>query len=212
VSRYQTAAYQTGSTLSYAAGVTKHSGVHDLVSAGILTAVGRLLADAAELPSMAEVAKAAGVGRATLYRYFPTREVLVGAMAQAALAETEELLRAAEFDNVDLREGLVRFARVMIGARSKFEFLEGLLPVSMHDVARDKDARQRFGAVVGGMFERGVADGSLRADVTPGQHLRLFVGILKTLARAAVADGVPAERAAALVVDLYMGGAAAVQA
>jgi TetR/AcrR family transcriptional repressor of mexCD-oprJ operon len=189
--------------------VTKHSGVHDLVFAGILSAAGHLLANAAELPSMAEVAKAAGVGRATLYRYFPTREVLVGAMADAALAETEELLRAAEFDNIELREGLLRFARVMIGARSKFEFLDGALPVSMHDVARHKDARQRLGAVVGGMFERGVADGTLRSDVTPGQHLRLFVGILKTLGREAVAAGVPAERAAALAVDLYMGGAAA---
>jgi AcrR family transcriptional regulator len=53
---------------------------------------GRLLAEAVELvrrgriPSVAEVAKSAGVSRATAYRYFPSRSKLVSAVIAEALA------------------------------------------------------------------------------------------------------------------------------
>jgi AcrR family transcriptional regulator len=53
---------------------------------------GRLLAQAVELvrrgriPSVAEVAKSAGVSRATAYRYFPSRSKLVSAVIAEALA------------------------------------------------------------------------------------------------------------------------------
>lgn len=53
---------------------------------------GRLLAEAVEMvrrgriPSVAEVAKSAGVSRATAYRYFPSRSKLVSAVIAEALA------------------------------------------------------------------------------------------------------------------------------
>ncbi len=49
----------------------------------ILTAAASLLGD--RRTSMAQVAAAAGVGRSTLYRHFPTREALTAALAQRQL-------------------------------------------------------------------------------------------------------------------------------
>jgi len=54
--------------------------------AAILEAAARLLAEDGDA-SMADLAGAAGVGRATLYRYYPSREALLGALTAEALDE-----------------------------------------------------------------------------------------------------------------------------
>ena len=55
--------------------------------------------------SMAEIAKAAGVGRVTLYGHFPSREVLVEAALTRLLERGEEALRGIEF-SADPRDAL----------------------------------------------------------------------------------------------------------
>ena len=40
--------------------------------------------------AMAEIAEKAGVGRATLYRHFPTRDDLIRALALASLSQTDK--------------------------------------------------------------------------------------------------------------------------
>ena len=44
---------------------------------------------------MSEIALAAGVGRATLYRHFETKEALTRALAKQCLQETDEILEPA---------------------------------------------------------------------------------------------------------------------
>ncbi len=68
--------------------MTRSTAIHDRVAAAILDATADLLAEGGESPSMNDVAEAAGVARATLYRYFPTRERLLQALASAALNAT----------------------------------------------------------------------------------------------------------------------------
>src|SRR5438105_15467382 len=52
----------------------------------ILQAAASLVGD--RRVTMAEIAAAAGVGRSTLYRHFPTRQALEGALLDGAAAET----------------------------------------------------------------------------------------------------------------------------
>ncbi len=49
-------------------------------------------------PSMSEIARAAGVGRVTLYAHFTSREVLLEAVVERAITETNQTLHALELD------------------------------------------------------------------------------------------------------------------
>ena len=68
--------------------MTRSAAIQDRVAATILDVAADLLARGGEPPSMSDVAAAAGVSRATLYRYFPTREQLLQALAATALDAT----------------------------------------------------------------------------------------------------------------------------
>jgi AcrR family transcriptional regulator len=58
--------------------------------------------------SMAAVARRAGVVRATVYVHFPTREALVAAVTERAMAEAADAVRAAEPDRGDPADALRR--------------------------------------------------------------------------------------------------------
>lgn len=62
--------------------------------------------------SMAEIARRAGVVRATVYVHFPTREALIGAITERALAQTAEALKAADLRGGAPADALVRMLSV----------------------------------------------------------------------------------------------------
>jgi len=75
--------------------VSRSSSLRDRVAAGILEVAATVLAERGEAASMADVADTAGVGRATLYRYFPSREALLRALADVALDDLGERIESA---------------------------------------------------------------------------------------------------------------------
>src|ERR1700683_663638 len=88
--------------------------VRDHVSAAILDAAASVIAEHGEAASMADVAEAAGVGRATLYRYFASREDLMRALVKAAIDDASGRLVDADLENVPVPEALARLARVLV--------------------------------------------------------------------------------------------------
>src|SRR5919107_3796893 len=58
--------------------------------------------------SMAEIARRAGVVRATIYMHFPTRESLLDAVMEHAVDQVAQAIRAAEPDRGEPREALER--------------------------------------------------------------------------------------------------------
>ena len=71
----------------------------------IVEAAGRLRDDDGEIPTVARAAKAAGVSRATAYRYFPTQEALVLELSDVTpkVASVEAVLESLEGTDVEQR-------------------------------------------------------------------------------------------------------------
>ncbi|MGH3259142.1 MAG: helix-turn-helix domain-containing protein, partial [Streptosporangiaceae bacterium] len=70
---------QVAGRLCMLAVMSTSAALRDRAARVILDAAAALLAERGESVSMADIAEAAGVGRATVYRYFPTKDALLDA-------------------------------------------------------------------------------------------------------------------------------------
>lgn len=73
--------------------------------------------------TMDEVARAAGIGRATLHRHFAGRDALVGALEDLGIQEFEAALDAAGLDEGSSEDGLRRFVAAVQPAAGLLSFL-----------------------------------------------------------------------------------------
>src|SRR5919109_2802674 len=90
------------------------------LAAAILEAAARVLAKGGEQASMNDVAVAAGVGRATLYRYFPSRQALLDELARIAADDAGVRLASARIEEVAAGEGIKRAVRALIEVGDPF--------------------------------------------------------------------------------------------
>src|SRR5262245_26610502 len=95
---------------------------HDRTASAILDAAAHALAERTDA-SMADVASAAGVGRATLYRYYPSREALLDALAAEALADAGARLADAGLDRVPVPEAIERIVRALVAVGDRYVVL-----------------------------------------------------------------------------------------
>lgn len=123
--------------------------------------------------SMSDIAHASGVGRATVYRRFPTREALVIALHDQASAEAGEVIRAIRPEEGTALEVLERLipAFAEIGDRYRFLALVGTRPLD------SKRSGQEPKRAVIAIIERGQAEGSIRSDV-PAAWVDVALGSL----------------------------------
>ena len=150
--------------------------------------------------SLEAIARAAGVGIGTLYRNFPTREALVEALHAT---ELDEVVASAQplldgrtgFDA--LRLWMDRYARFVA---AKQGMADALLAALASGAIRKSDTRERIVATVGGLLAAGAADGTIRADVDPGDLTALLVAVF-----VAAGDAKDTERVAGML-DLLMNG------
>jgi len=182
--------------------VTRSTAIHDRVAGAILDAAADLLAGGGEPPSMGEVAEAAGVARATLYRYFPTRERLLQDLAAAAIDATAARLAEADLDTVPVAEGIARVARVVAAAGSKYAALVSQLGPGN---AGREDAQQ-IQTMIQALLRRGIDDGTFRGDITADDLGFLLGSLLEAAARLAAEHQAGAEKAAALVTSVFLHG------
>jgi AcrR family transcriptional regulator len=137
---------------------------------------------------MSAVAERAGVGQASLYRRYPSKEALLACVCQRGMTQTHEAAVAALAAPGDPWDAFAGFMRFYV--ESGTPRLSGLLgsfapEPHLFDLARaTNDAMQA-------LVERTVAAGRLRADVT-GADLTLIVTMIGTL------EASDAERTAAL--------------
>src|SRR5438067_13395656 len=89
----------------------------------ILDAATQALAEHGRGANMAEVAAAAGVSRATLYRYYPDREALLEALASHALADAAARLVDAGLERAPVEEAIERIVRALTAVGDRYAVL-----------------------------------------------------------------------------------------
>src|SRR3982751_3115121 len=99
--------------------------LRDRVAAAILDAAASVLArPGGEQASMNDVALAAGLARATVYRYFPNRQALLDELARHAVREAGDRLADARLDDVSVEESLARAVRALVAVGDRLVILE----------------------------------------------------------------------------------------
>lgn len=143
----------------------------------LLAVATRVLASAQVEPSMRAIAKEAGVGIATLYRNFPTRESLVEAVYQdqvIRLTSGAVELLAGNAPSVALRRWMDLFGDWIA---TKSGMLATLLSmVESGDLAHARTREQLLEAI-SMILDAGVRAGDLRPDVTAEDLSAGLIGI-----------------------------------
>jgi AcrR family transcriptional regulator len=127
--------------------------------------------------SMAEIARRAGVVRATIYVHFPTREALIDAVTRHAMAEVGAAIEAAEPERGDAAEAL---ARVVSGSWRTLGRYHALVAINtqQHGHAELRHRHSSVLATLEPLIERGQADGTFRADVPAAWHLSMLMALM----------------------------------
>src|ERR1700682_1551484 len=97
----------------------------DRTAPAILDAAARVLSEQGTAANLADVAAAAGVSRATLYRYYPNRKALLAALAAHALTEFGDRLNAAGLERATVKDGIERLARALVAVGDRYAVLVG---------------------------------------------------------------------------------------
>jgi AcrR family transcriptional regulator len=114
--------------------------------------------------SMTAIARAAGVGRVTLYAHFPSRETLLDAVLERAVAEADAALAREDLDGVPAPDALGRLLR------SSWEVLDRhrrlMVAAARHlGPARMRERHAQVLTRVERLIARGQDEGAFRTDV-----------------------------------------------
>jgi TetR/AcrR family transcriptional regulator, mexCD-oprJ operon repressor len=177
---------------------------YDRTANAILDAAAHLYASQGTAASMGDVARAAGVARATLYRYYQTRESLLKALAARAVADVGARLADARLDSVPVEEAVERIVRAIVTVGDRYAVL---LDERIHLDLEEVDPL--IAAPIRAVFGRGIETGTLRDDLPLEILLELFGGLLATAFELVAQGRLGLEDAAAATSSLFLQGARA---
>jgi AcrR family transcriptional regulator len=147
--------------------------------------------------SMAEIARRAGVVRATIYVHFPTRESLLDAVMERAVSDVAEATRAAEPHLGEPVEALERVLRATWRELARFH---ALLAINTARLSAEELHRRHVPVLdqLEPLIERGQREGIFRGDLPVAWHLSELRAIVHTASSSIQGGSLPeseAERA-----------------
>ncbi|MGH8981007.1 MAG: TetR/AcrR family transcriptional regulator [Acidimicrobiales bacterium] len=136
------------------------------------------------------VAQRAGVGVGTLYRHFPTKEVLFEAIV---LTKFDDLIAAAQVeDDEDPTEAFFGFLKKMADQVSlKRDLFDALAAAGFDVKSRSRDRGQQLQDSLDRLRQRAVEAGEVRADVSIEQIMGLVIGACRGVDRPDRTDPAP---------------------
>jgi AcrR family transcriptional regulator len=157
--------------------------------------------------SMAEIARRAGVVRATIYVHFSTREALIAAVTHRAVADVTEAIEATEPTRGDAADAL---QRVVAAAWRKLGRFHTLVEVNARlPHARLHELHQPVLAVLQPLVERGQHEGSFRSDVPATWHLSMLLALVHAASGELSAGRIPAAQVEAALIASVSGAISA---
>jgi TetR/AcrR family transcriptional regulator, mexCD-oprJ operon repressor len=170
----------------------------------ILDSVARTFAERGSAVSMTEIATRCGVGRATLYRHFPTREILLAELHRVAVRDVGRALQRAGLEQLEVPAALARAAHVVLAVGHEYAVVvREQVPVPREEA--DELVREPLRAVL----RRGRLDGVLRAECSIDWLEDMFVGLVGAGVQQIVRRGAELDVTAAAVVSAFLEGAGA---
>jgi AcrR family transcriptional regulator len=154
---------------------------------------------------MAEIAAESRIGRATLYRHFPTREALIEAITARALDDVERAFAASQLDEGSAREALRRLTAALleIGDRYRFLLVQDTL---LTGEERRRDLEAAFRGPILRLFERGRDGGEFSRSLSPSWMGAAFGGIIVAVAQEVAMGRMEQRDAERMVLDTLLHG------
>ena len=176
------------------------SGLRERVASAIVEAAAAVFAERGDAASMSDVAGAASVARATVYRYFPSREALLETLGSVAVEEAGRGLAAARVDEVAIKEAFTRAVRALVMVGDYFV----VLARERASVAPQEFDR-RVGAVLRALIERGRSLEEIRDDMPVAWLVEALIGVIVSVLGASSSAGV--EDKVDAITSLFLDGA-----
>lgn len=173
----------------------------DRTSAAILDAAARVFAEDGSAANLAAVATAAGVSRATLYRYYASRDALLQALVRDAIDDAARRLADAGLERAPVEDAIERILRAFVTVGDRYAVLVGDLPLY------DKADRSQLEIPVRAVLKRGIETGVLRHDLSPEALNELLGGAAISAIKLTQHHGLGLEEATAAAASLFLDGA-----
>ncbi|MFE7172888.1 TetR/AcrR family transcriptional regulator [Streptomyces sp. NPDC057616] len=155
--------------------------------------------------TMDEVAKAAGISRATLHRQFAGRDALVRALESLGIAECEAALDAARPDEGPAADAVRRLVQEVEPSAALLAFL--YTENQLFEGEEQNAGWTRIDDRIADLFRRGQAAGEFRIDLSPVWLTEALYGLLGSGAWAVAEGRVAPKDFTHMIVELLLGGA-----
>lgn len=156
--------------------------------------------------SMSEIARRAGVVRATVYVHFPTREVLIAAITERAMTEATQALAAATPDEGDPADALARMLAASWRTLGRYHALvqinSRLGPEHMRAL------HQPIVRLVRPLLKRGQASGAFNSELPIEWMLTVLLELIHAASREVTAGRLPDEKAQRVLIASVTGALA----
>jgi TetR/AcrR family transcriptional repressor of mexCD-oprJ operon len=170
---------------------------HDATAAAITHAAAHLVARHQDA-TVGAVARATGVARGTIYRYFPTRQALLTAVLDQALLKADHHLAQANLTAVPVTDGLARAVRALVALGDDFLVLVRQRLLTGEDIPA-------FSPVVT-LLDRGRQAGDLRRDLPLSCQVEALYALVHACLRASELATAGAEDISATALRLFLEG------
>ncbi|MFD6419724.1 TetR/AcrR family transcriptional regulator [Streptomyces sp. NPDC060194] len=153
-----------------------------------------------------EIAKAAGISRATLHRQFAGRDALIEALEVLGLQELERVVDEARTDEGPAADAV---RRLVAGSEPVAGFLAFLVTENqLFEPERMNPGWTRIDERFTALFRRGQEAGEFRIDLTPAWLTEALYGLIGAGAYAVQEGRVAARDYQYMIVELLLGGVA----